>query len=119
MVISFASIPITTMNTFAFGIRCAGPFAAYGLGLVVTKATKNSGLISIITGTVGFVVWQLIGKGSAVWFMLPVVFGCLVSVVTFFVVNLIEWKMGKAPAPSAYLSEEEAAKKLAAEQAEM
>lgn len=119
MMISLFGVSIVTMNTFAFGIRCAGPFAAYGLGLVIPRATKNSGLISIITGTVGFVVWQLIGKGSAVWFMLPVVFGCLVSVVTFFVVNLIEWKMGKAPAPSAYLSEEEAAKKLAAEQAEM
>lgn len=107
MVISLFGVSIVAMNTFAFGIRCAGPFAAYGLGLVVPRATKNSGLISIITGTIGFVVWQLIGNGSTVLLMLPVVFGCLVSALTFFVVNWIEWARGVEPAPSAYLSDEE------------
>ncbi len=104
MVISFASIPITTMNTFAFGIRCAGPFAAYGLGLIVTKATKNSGLISIVTGTIGFIVWQILStKGVAITaYLMPVVFGCLVSVITFYIVNAIEWKKGVPAAPSAY-----------------
>jgi len=107
MIISFASIPITTMNTFAFGIRCAGPFAAYGLGLVVTKATKNSGLISIVTGTIGFIVWQILSaKGVAITaYLMPVVFGCLVSVITFYIVNLIEWKKGVPAAPSAYTAE--------------
>ena len=107
MVISFASIPITTMNTFAFGIRCAGPFAAYGLGLVVTRATKNSGLISIITGTAGFIVWQILStKGVTITqYLMPVVFGCLVSVITFYLVNAIEWKKGVAPAPTAYEAE--------------
>ncbi len=119
MLISLFGISIVAMNTFAFGIRCAGPFAAYGLGLVVPKATKNSGLISIITGTIGFVVWQLLGNGATLYYMMPVVFGCLVSVITFFVVNWIEWARGVKPAPSAYLSEKEAAEKLAAEQVEM
>ncbi|MBP5162686.1 MAG: sodium:solute symporter family protein [Spirochaetales bacterium] len=107
MLISFMSIPITTMNTFAFGIRCAGPFAAYGLGLVVTKATKNSGRISIITGTVGFIVWQILStKGVAITaYLMPVVFGCLVSVITFNIVNGVEWSKGVAPAPSAYEEE--------------
>ena len=107
MVISFASIPITTMNTFAFGIRCAGPFAAYGLGLVVTRATKNSGLISIITGTVGFIFWQILStKGVKITsYLMPVVFGCLVSVITFYIVNAIEWKKGVAAAPSAFEAE--------------
>jgi hypothetical protein len=34
-----------------------------------------------------------------------VVFGCAVGVVTFYVVNIIEWKLGVKPAPSAYLDE--------------
>ena len=57
--ISFFGINIVTMNTFAFAIRCAGPFAAYGLGLVIPRATKHSGQISIITGTIGVVIWQI------------------------------------------------------------
>ena len=105
MVISFAGIPITTMNTFAFGIRCAGPFAAYGLGLVIPRATKNSGRISIICGTVGFIFWQILSSnGVAITkYLMPVVFGCLVSVIVFFLVNAIEWKKGVEPAPSAYI----------------
>ncbi|MBR3178040.1 MAG: sodium:solute symporter family protein [Clostridia bacterium] len=119
MLISLLGVSIVTMNTFAFGIRCAGPFAAYGLGLVVPKATKNSGLISIITGTIGFIVWQLIGNGATILLMMPVVFGCLVSVITFFVVNWIEWARGVEPAPSAYLTAEEEAAVLAKESEEM
>ncbi|MBQ3664338.1 MAG: sodium:solute symporter family protein [Clostridia bacterium] len=108
---------IIALNTFAFGIRCAGPFSAYALGLVVPKATKNSGLFSIITGTIGFVVWQLLPSVNT--YLMPVVFGSLISVVTFFVVNWIEWGRGVAPAPSAYLSDEEAAAVIAAEQQDM
>ena len=100
MGISMFGVSLVAMNTFAFGIRCAGPFAAYGLGLAVPKATKNSGMISIFTGTIAFVVWQLLS------FMMPVVFGSLVSVITFYVVNLIEWKRGVPAAPSAYTVEE-------------
>lgn len=107
MCISFLGISLVTMNTFAFAIRCAGPFAAYGLGLVVPRATKNSGMISIATGTIGVIVWQILSGGDFYLGILPVVFGCGVGVITFFLVNLIEWKRGVAPAPSAYLSEKE------------
>ena len=117
MLISLFGVSIVTMNTFAFGIRCAGPFAAYGLGLAVPKATKNSGIISIIAGTVAFVVWQICGKGGTWLFLMPVVAGCLVSAVSFFVVHWIEWGKGVAPAPSAYLSDEEVARKIAEESA--
>lgn len=117
MIISLAGVSIVTMNTFAFGIRCAGPFAAYGLGLAVPKATKNSGIFSIIAGTVAFCVWQIIGSGAAIWLMMPVVFGAIVSVLTFFIVNWIEWGRGVEPAPSAYLSDEEVARKIAEEAA--
>lgn len=119
MLISLMGVSIVTMNTFAFGIRCAGPFAAYGLGLAVPKATKNSGIISMITGTVAFCAWQVIGGGATILLMMPVVFGSLVSVITFFLVNWIEWGRGVKPAPSAYLSDEEVAKKIAEESAAM
>lgn len=102
MAISFLGINIITMNTFAFAIRCAGPFAAYGLGLVVKDATKNSGIISIITGTVGVIIWQILSKGGFFCGILPVVFGCGVGTATFFIVNAIEKAKGVKPAPSAY-----------------
>ena len=105
MIISMAGIPIVTMNTFAFGIRCAGPFAAYGLGLVVPRATKNSGILSLIGGTIGFCFWQYLSGGGFKFGILPVVFGCAVSVAVFFLVNAIEWSRGVEPAPSAYTDE--------------
>ena len=107
MAISMMGISIVTMNTFAFGIRCAGPFAAFGLGLVVEKATKNAGILSIITGTIGFLVWQFLSGGSFLFGILPVVFGCAVGAATFFIVNAIELNAGKAIAPSAYAGIEE------------
>ncbi len=61
------------MNTFAFGIRCSGPFAAYGLGLAVPQATKNSGIISIICGHHRLCVWQIVGGGGTWMFLMPVV----------------------------------------------
>ena len=105
MCIALFGVDIVTMNTFAFGIRCAGPFAAYGLGLVVPKATKHSGFLSIITGTIGFIFWQVLSGGDFKFGILPVVFGCAVGALTFFLVNAVEWKMGIAPAPSAYPEE--------------
>lgn len=103
MLISLLGINIVTMNTFAFAIRCAGPFAAYGLGLIVPKATKHSGQISIVTGTIGVVFWQILSGGDFYLGILPVVFGCLVGTVTFFLVNWIEWHQGVEAAPSAYI----------------
>ena len=102
MGIAMFGVDIVTMNTFAFGIRCAGPFAAYGLGLAVPRATKRSGVISLFAGTVGFCFWQWLSGGDFYWGILPVVFGCAVSVAAFFLVNLIEWRRGVQPAPSAY-----------------
>ncbi len=106
MGISMACISIVTMNTFAFGIRCAGPFAAYGLGLVVPRATRHSGIASLIVGTAGFCFWQVLSGGDFLFGILPVVFGCAIGVLAFFIVNLIEWKAGVEPAPSPYAAEE-------------
>lgn len=105
MIIAMAGVPIIIMNTFAFGIRCAGPFAAYGLGLVVPRATRNSGIFSLVGGTIGFIVWQVLSGGGFLFGILPVVFGCAVSTVVFFGVNAIEWRRNVPPAPSAYLEE--------------
>ena len=111
MFISLMQINIVTMNTFAFAIRCAGPFAAYGLGMIIPRATKHSGQISIITGTIGVIVWQILSGGAFFLGVLPVVFGCAVGTVTFFIVNAIEWKLGVDPAPSAFLTESEKRKR--------
>ena len=102
MLIAMFEVPIVEMNTFAFGIRCAGPFAAYGLGLIYPKATKPAGIASLFAGTVGFCIWQIFSKGGFLFGILPVVFGCAVSVITFFVVNAIALHKGVKPAPSAY-----------------
>lgn len=103
ILVSLLKINIITMNTFAFAIRCAGPFAAYALGLVIPKATKHSGQISIITGTIGVIFWQILSGGDFLFGILPVVFGCGIGTITFFLINLIEWKKNIEPAPSAYV----------------
>ena len=95
MMISFLGVNIIMMNTFASAIRCSGPFAAYGLGLVMPNATKNAGRISIITGTVGVIFWQILSDGDFYLGILPVVFGCAVGTITFLAVNAVEHRMGK------------------------
>ena len=107
MLISFLGVNIIMMNTFAFAIRCSGPFAAYGLGLVMPNATKNAGRLSVITGTVGVVFWQILSGGDFYLGILPVVFGCAVGTLTFLIVNVIEHRMGRPAAPSAYIPVEE------------
>ena len=72
----------------------------------------------IITGTIGVIVWQILSGGDFFLGILPVVFGCGVGVVTFFLVNLIEWKRGVAPAPSAFLSDREVENLIALEELE-
>ena len=55
--------------------------------------------------TIGVVVWQILSGGGFYLGVLPVVFGCAVGTITFFLVNLIEWKQGVEAAPSAYIGE--------------
>ena len=80
-------------------------YTAYGLGLAVPRATKQAGISSLVAGTVGFIFWQILSGGDFLFGILPVVFGCAVSVVAFFVVNAITLKAGAQIAPSAYLEE--------------
>ena len=105
MLISLFKIDLVTMNTFAFAIRCAGPFAAYGFGLIIPKATRASGVVSVIVGTIGGVVWQSLSGGGFYLGILPVVFGCACGAVSFFIVNWIGWKQGVEAAPSAFIED--------------
>lgn len=99
MGIALFNINLITLNLFAFALRSAGPFAAYALGMVVPKATKNAGIVSIIIGSIAVVVWQIWGGSTGI---LPIVFGCFWGVVSFFLVTKVESSMGKPPAPSAF-----------------
>lgn len=104
LAVAVFNFSILQVNTFAFALRSAGPFAAYGLGLVVKKATRHSGQLSLITGTAGAVVWQLLSMDGFFLGILPSVFGAAAGILTFFIVNAVEWKKGIEPAPSAYIS---------------
>ncbi|MEM1483297.1 sodium:solute symporter family protein [Oscillospiraceae bacterium PP1C4] len=99
MVIALFNISIVTLNLFAFALRSAGPFAAYGLGLAMPNATKNSGLVAVIVGSVAAVVWQLLGQPFGI---LTIVFGSAFGCISFVLTTWIERKMGKPPAPPAY-----------------
>ena len=103
MGIALFQISLVTLNLFAFAIRSAGPFAAYGLGLTVKNATKNAGIVSIAAGSIAVVVWQLLKEPFGI---LAIVFGCFIGTVTFFLVSAIERSMGKPPAPTAYIEGE-------------
>ena len=105
MAIALLQIPLVTLNLFAFALRSAGPFAAYALGMVVPKATKNAGIASIITGSISVVIFQMIPE-EARFGILPIIFGAVIGVITFFLVTFIESSRGVPPAPSAFLDED-------------
>ena len=65
MLISLLQINIVTMNTFAFAIRCSGPFAAYGLGLVMPKATKNAAWAAMAVSTAVWLAYTFISASGS------------------------------------------------------
>ncbi|GIN99021.1 solute:Na+ symporter, SSS family protein [Siminovitchia terrae] len=97
--ISLFSQQIIPLLVFAFTIRSTGPFAAYILGLLWEKVTPNAGFYSVLTGTVAGVSWQLAKEPFGI---MAVVAGCVISLVTFLLVNWIERKKGVQQAPSAF-----------------
>jgi SSS family solute:Na+ symporter len=99
MGVALFRINLVTLNLFAFALRSSGPFAAYGLGLVWKGATKHSGLVSIICGSVAAVVWQLLKEPLGI---LAIVFGCAVGALSFSLTVLIEKRMGVKAAPSPF-----------------
>ena len=88
-----------------------------GLWLVWGAVTFGGGLKDHNGPQTQSGLWQIVGGGGTWMFLMPVVAGCLVSTISFFVVNWIEWGRGVAPAPSAYLTDEEVARKIAEESA--
>ena len=99
MGVALLQINLVTLNLFAFALRSSGPFAAYGLGLVWKKATKHSGLVAIIAGSAGAIVWQLLSHPFGI---LAIVFGCVTGVLSFALTVVIERALGVDVAPSAY-----------------
>lgn len=104
MLIAMLGVSLVTMNLFAFALRAAGPFAAYALGLACPGATRNTGIMSIIVGSIAAVVWQLLKEPFGI---LAVVFGCALGTVAFLITWAVEKSMGAPPAPSAYTGAEE------------
>lgn len=104
MLIAMLGVSLVTMNLFAFALRAAGPFAAYALGLACPGATRNTGIMSIIVGSIAAVVWQLLKEPFGI---LAVVFGCALGTVAFLITWAVEKSMGVPPAPSAYTGAEE------------
>ena len=102
MGIAMFRIDIIAMNTFAFALRSAGPFAAFVLGVMWQKATPHSGLVAIIVGSIAAVAWEIM---SAPLGIMPIVVGAVCSTIAFVLVTLIESKMGVAPAPSPEITE--------------
>lgn len=102
MIIAMFNISIVTLNLFAFALRSAGPFAAYGLGLAMPNATKNAGIVSVIVGSVAAVVWQILGEPFGI---LAIVFGAVLGCISFVVTTAIERSLGKPPAPPAFIEE--------------
>ncbi|MEM0378746.1 MAG: hypothetical protein QXW45_06345 [Thermosphaera sp.] len=87
---------IVTINTFAFMLRSAGPFAPFALGLIMKYVTKEAGIASIITGSIAGVYWRLAGQPYGIG---DSVIGALVGVITFLIVVAIGRAAGRPPAP--------------------
>lgn len=102
--ISLFSQQIIPLLVFAFTIRSTGPFAAFILGLLVDRVTKNAGLSSIIVGSVVGITWQILEDPFGI---MAVIAGSVASIITFLVVNKIELSRGKPIAPSAYIQKSE------------
>lgn len=76
---------IITINTFAFMLRSAGPFAPFVLGILWKNVTKEAGFAAIICGSIAGVYWRLIGQP----YIGDSVFGALVGLLAFIIVLMI------------------------------
>lgn len=96
--ISLSSKQIIPMLVFAFTMRSAGPFAAFVLGLSWKNATPHAGIWSIILGSLAGFYWQYLKEPYGI---MAIIFGSVVSCITFVAVVWIERSMGRRPAPPA------------------
>ena len=95
-------IGIIDLLVFGFTMRSAGPFAPFLFGFIYKNATKTSGLVAIICGSAAALAWQLAGEPYGV---MSLVFGAIVSTVTFFITAKIGIAMGEPAAPPAITAE--------------
>ncbi|MEM4436392.1 MAG: sodium:solute symporter family protein [Thermosphaera sp.] len=87
---------IVTINTFAFMLRSAGPFAPFAFGLIMKYVTREAGIASIITGSIAGAYWRLAGQPHGIG---DSVIGALAGVITFLIVVAIGKAVGRPPAP--------------------
>ncbi len=89
LMIALLRLDIITVNTFAFMLRSAGPFAPFVFGLFLKKVSKTAGLTSILVGSIAGVYWRLIGQPYGIG---DAVFGASLAVITFLIVNYLTRK---------------------------
>ncbi|MFK4765056.1 sodium:solute symporter [Desulfobaculum sp. SPO524] len=106
VIIALGNYSIISLLILAFTMRAAGPFAAFVFGLMYNNATVNGGLYSIILGSVAAIAWQQAGEPYGI---MAIVFGSVVSTLSFFLISKIEIAMGRKPAPLAITKEHEEA----------
>lgn len=94
--IALFKINIITLNIFSFMLRAAGPFAAFVLGLVMTRVSKHSGIVSIIVGSIVGIIWQIQGEPFGI---LAIIAGSIAALVAFLITNYIELKITGKEAP--------------------
>ncbi|MGK3143525.1 sodium:solute symporter family protein [Pantoea sp. C2G6] len=80
IVVALLSQQIIELLVFAFTIRATGPFAAYLFGLLAHSPPRQAGFISILAGTLGGVIWQIIGQP---WGVFAIIIGALASLVSY------------------------------------
>lgn len=97
MFIALYQINIITLNVFSFMLRAAGPFAAFALGLVWTKASKHAGLASLIIGSAVGIYWQILKEPYGI---LAIVAGTAAGILAFIITTYIERAIGNKEAPS-------------------
>jgi len=95
VLIALTRVDIISVNIFAFMLRSAGPFAPFVFGLFWKKVSKNAGIVSITAGSIGGIVWRLIGQP----YVADVVFGSFVGIIAFLITDAIEKALGRPLAP--------------------
>lgn len=108
MCIALFKVDIIQLNVFSFMLRAAGPIGAFLLGLVWKKAGKAAGIVSILIGSAVGIWWQILSiqmKVDNPYGFLPIVVGSATSIVSFFLVTLVERRLGREPAPALKLEE--------------
>lgn len=96
IMISLFSQQIIPLLVFAFTVRSTGPFAAYIIGLLYERVSKNAGIWSIVLGTLTGFGWQLANEPFGI---MAIIAGSVVSLLSFLLVTWIDRIRGKFAPP--------------------